>query len=55
MLTIEEIRVALVDRRPSVVAEMTGLHANTIANIRDGRKAPSYETLRKLSDYLARA
>lgn len=52
MLTLQEISEKLVDRRLSVVAERTGLHENTIANIRDGRSEnPAYTTLKALSDY----
>lgn len=52
MLEPEIIRGMLGDRRLSVVAEATGLHVNTIAKVRDGKNAPTYYVLRKLSDYL---
>lgn len=52
MLEPDTIRKLLADRRLSVVAEATGLHVNTIANARDGKSAPTYYVLRKLSDYL---
>ncbi len=52
MMTVEEIRAALVDRRLSIIAEKTGLHPNTIANIRDGKVVPAYPTLEALSSYL---
>jgi transcriptional regulator with XRE-family HTH domain len=53
MLEIEWIRKALFDRRPSVVAERTGLHVNTIMRIRDGvEKNPKIQTLNILAAYL---
>ena len=56
MLTLETIREKLQDRVPSKVAKATGLHVNTVANIRDGKSEnPEYATLRALSDYLAPA
>jgi hypothetical protein len=52
MLTIEQIRLALKDRRISMVAAATGLHYNTIRFVRDKRTAnPSYKVLKALSDY----
>lgn len=53
-MTLEEIRKALQDRRPSVVAKGTGLHRNIVAAVRDGRhrRAPSKETQRRLREYL---
>lgn len=53
MLTLDEIRKLLADRRISVVAEATGLHRNTVAAIRDANGGtPSYKTVKALSDYL---
>jgi hypothetical protein len=53
MMTIEAIRIALRDRRISMVAEATGLHYNTIRGVRDNEAAnPSYKVLKALSDYL---
>jgi hypothetical protein len=53
MLTLEKIRKALKDRRPTFVAKATGLHINTILSIRDDPKCdPKYSTLQALSDYL---
>lgn len=55
MMTLEQIRQALTDRRPGLVAEATGLHLNTIRDIRDNPDAnPSYRVLKALSDYLVR-
>ena len=52
MLSPEEIREKLKDRVISVVVAETGLHANTVRAIRNGTyKAPSHETIKKLSEY----
>lgn len=53
MMTLEQIRKALSDRMPSKVAEATGLHYNTIREVRDNPSAnPTYKVLVALSDYL---
>jgi hypothetical protein len=53
MMTIEEIRKQLQDLRPVRVSEATGLHANTVRDIRDNPQAnPTYRALKALSDYL---
>lgn len=53
MVDFEWIRKALLDRRPGVVAERTGLHVNTIIRIRDGKeKNPKVQTLNVLAAYL---
>ena len=52
MMTIEEVREALRDRRLIVVASHTNLSYPTIKAILDGRKNPKYETVKLLSDYL---
>lgn len=53
MMTIDAIRLALRDRRISMVAEATKIHYNTIRSIRDNRVAnPSYRVLKALSNYL---
>lgn len=53
MLEIEWIRSALLDRRPKVVAERTGLHVNTVIRIRDGKEQnPKIQTLNLLAAYL---
>ena len=55
MLTLEQIRNALQDRMPAKVAEATGLHYNTIREVRDNPEAnPTYKVLKALSDYLKR-
>ena len=53
MLTLEEIRGKLADRRLDAVAKETGLHVNSIARIRDGKNLnPKHATLAALSAYL---
>jgi len=52
MLTIEEIRNMLLDRRLAMVADATGIHYATIQAIKSGRVTnPSYETVKALSEY----
>jgi transcriptional regulator with XRE-family HTH domain len=53
MVELSWIREALLDRRPKVVAERTGLHVNTITRIRDGKETnPKINTLNLLAVYL---
>jgi hypothetical protein len=53
MLTLEQIKEALRDRRPKMVAEATGLHPNTVRDVRDNPKAnPTYSVMLALSRYL---
>ena len=53
MMTLEQIKNALRDRRPSIVAEATGLHFNTVRDVRDNPDVnPTYRVLKSLSDYL---
>lgn len=53
MMTLEQIRQALSDRMPIKVAEATGLHYNTIRQVRDNPDAnPTHKVLQALSDYL---
>ena len=53
MLTLEEIKAKLADRRLDAVAKATGLHPNSIARIRDGKNTdPKHSTLAALSAYL---
>lgn len=51
MLTIEEIRERLADRRLSVVAEACGVHPETLRRLVKGNNV-AYDTLKALSDYL---
>ena len=53
MMTLDQIRDALKDRRPAMVAQSTGMHVNTVMRIRDGMNTnPTYEVVAALSDYL---
>ena len=53
MLTLNEIREAMADRKISAVARSTGLHYNVVYRaITDKSCNPSYETVKALSDYL---
>ena len=53
MLTFQQIRERLQDRRLDAVAEATGLHPNSIARIRDGKNLnPKHSTVAALSAYL---
>ena len=54
MMTLDQIKAALADRRISMVAAGTGLHVNTVIEVRDSPKAnPTYRVLKALSDYLS--
>lgn len=53
MLTLQQIRDQLQDRRLSVVSERTGLHPNTLRDIRNNADCnPSHRVLAALSDYI---
>ena len=53
MMTIEQIRLALADRKLTVVSEKTGLHYNTLyLLLRDRLRDPRLRTMKTLSDYL---
>lgn len=53
MMTLEQIRHALADRMPMKVAEATGLHYNTIRELRDNPQAnPTYKVMLAISTYL---
>lgn len=53
MMTLEQIRKELKDLRVSVVARETGLHYNTVRDIRDNKDAdPKLSTLQALSSYI---
>ena len=55
MLTLDQIKAELADRKIEAVAEATRLHRNTIARIRDGEsKNPTYYVLSRLSEYLTK-
>lgn len=53
MLTIEEIKEKLKDRNLTEVAKNIGVTGAYLSAIRNGTKLnPSYEVVKKLSDYL---
>jgi hypothetical protein len=53
-MTLEQIRVALADRRLTVVSKATGIHGNTLRNIRNNPAAnPTHRVIKALSDYLS--
>jgi hypothetical protein len=53
MMTPEQISEALKDRRIGMVSAATGLHRNTIQDLRDKKSiCPSHNTIRALSEYL---
>lgn len=52
MLTLEQIKDLLQDRRPAVVAKATGVHVNTVLSIRDSDDPnPTYKVYAALSNY----
>jgi len=52
MMTLQQIRHALSARMPIKVANATGLHYNTIRQVRDNATAnPTHKVLKALSDY----
>lgn len=55
MMTLQDISQALQDRRLERVAEVTGLHYNTVREIRDNPHCnPTWRVLKALNDYLER-
>jgi DNA-binding phage protein len=52
MLTLDEIKRRLADRNLKVVAGNTKLAPDTIYRLVNGAGAPSYDTVKTLSDYL---
>lgn len=54
MLTLEQIKDRLNDRRIDIVARRTGLHYNTIKGLRDGTNGnPKHSTISRISQYLS--
>lgn len=52
-MNLEDIKSSLKDKRLAMIAEATGLHYNTLRDIRDNPEAnPTYKVLKLLSDYL---
>lgn len=52
LLTVDEIRARLFDRKLAVVSRQSGISRTTLYKIIKGT-VPSYDTLVKLSQYLA--
>jgi hypothetical protein len=53
MLTLDQIRDKLQDRRLGMIVKATGVHYNTLRDIRDNLDAnPTYKVLAALNDYL---
>lgn len=53
MLSIGTIRKRLKDRKIGLIAQVTGVHENTIREIRDNPEAnPTIRVIKLLSDYL---
>ncbi len=52
MLTIEQIKDKMRDRKASKVAKAIGISRQALYLILNGATRPSYDTLQKLSDYL---
>jgi hypothetical protein len=53
MLTLDQIREKLADRKLDVVSKSVGVHRNTLYGIRNGsNKDPRYSIIKALSDYL---
>lgn len=53
MLDIEQIKNKLSDRNLNAVARATGLAYDTVWRVAKGRYTkPSYDTLKRISDYL---
>lgn len=52
-MNLEDIKNSLKDKRLAMIAEATGLHYNTLRDIRDNPQTnPTYKVLKLLSDYL---
>jgi len=55
VLTLEQVRAGLIDRKAKIVAEETGLNYMTVWRIANGREInPKFSTVKVLSDYLSR-
>lgn len=54
MLTLEQIRNKLQDRRLGLIVKATGIHYNTLREVRDNADAnPTYKVVKLLNDYLS--
>lgn len=53
MLTLEQIKQQLQDRRLQMISDTTGIHYNTLKTIRDDANPnPTYRVIEQLSAYL---
>jgi hypothetical protein len=53
MMSLIEIQRALKDRRIGIISQYTGVHVNTIREIRDNPLAnPTHNVMLRLSNYL---
>jgi ribosomal protein L10 len=54
MLTLDQIRDKLQDRRLGLIVKATGLHYNTLREVRDNLEAnPTYKVIKLLNDYFS--
>jgi len=54
MLTLDQIRDKLQDRRLGLIVKATGLHYNTSRDVRDNSEAnPTYKVVKLLNDYFS--
>ena len=50
MLTLDQIRTQLQDRRLAIIVKATGLHYNTLREVRDNADAnPTYKVIKLLN------
>lgn len=52
MLTIEQVKEKLKPMNLQYVSRETGIHGNILYRIMKGQRSASYETVKKLSDWL---
>lgn len=52
MKTLDEIRRELSDRNLRAVSDRTGVHYNALLRLMNHNSNPSYETVRKITEYL---
>lgn len=54
MMTLDNIKRLLADRRLDIVSAATSVNRNTLAAIRDGKNQnPTLRTMQRLSDYFS--
>ncbi len=52
MLTLEQIKEKIKDRRPGVICKACNISRQTLYNLMTGKSEPSYSVVKALSDYL---